>query len=361
MNIHEKWMKHALELAQKGRGFTSPNPMVGAVLVKNNQLIGEGYHPKFGDFHAEIEAIKNAGSEVKGSTLYVNLEPCSFHGKTPPCAREIIEAGIKDVHIAMIDPNPRVNGNGVRILEEANVKVCVGALESRARQLNRGFISVVEENRPWLTLKLAETADGYIADVSGKSKWITSAEARKFVKEQRKIHDAIMVGMGTVFKDDPGLLPGETDGFIPYRVILDDVLNIPYRFKLVSDDFKKRTVIITSQKSKEKKVEQLQKTGINVLQVNNDTLGWIRLSDAMKHLAEFGITSIYCEGGGQVAGSLIQSRLVDELQLFIAPRILGKGISSFSGFMKSLDSAIQLEWAEPRKIGTDILLRGKLK
>jgi diaminohydroxyphosphoribosylaminopyrimidine deaminase/5-amino-6-(5-phosphoribosylamino)uracil reductase len=237
----------------------------------------------------------------------------------------------------------------------------VGILENEARDLNRGFVHLVEKQRPWITLKMGQTADGYIADVSGKSRWITSTEARKYVREQRLRHDAIMVGMGTVYKDDPGLLPDERDGFIPYRVILDDSLNIPRQMKLITDNFKNRTIILTSQLEKAKRVARLEKLGINVLPVESDSFGWVLLSDALARLGEFGITSIYCEGGSQLAGSLIQEGLVDELQLFIAPKILGEGISTFSGFMKSLDNAIHLEWTEPRKLGQDILLRGKLR
>ncbi len=360
MTLNEKWMNRALVLAENGRGYTSPNPVVGAVLVKNDAVIAEGYHKEFGAPHAESIAIGKAGNNAKGATLYVNLEPCSFHGKTPPCVDAIVRSGIKEVIIGMIDPNPQVNGNGIKILEDAGIFVKVGILEKEAKTINRGFIKYIKENRPWITLKLAITADGFIADVTGKSKYITSEPARQFVKRQRSLHDAIMIGMGTVFKDDPSLLPESIDGFIPYRVILDEVLNIPYRFKLVSDDFRKRTVILTSQKGKKEKVKQLENAGINILNVSSDDFGWIKFPDSFRSLAEFGITSVYCEGGGQVAGSLITQRLVDELQLFISPKILGEGISSFGGFMRSLDEAISLNWGEPIKLGQDILLKGTI-
>ena len=360
MTIHEKWMNRALILAEKGRGYTSPNPVVGAVLIKNDTVISEGCHKKFGAPHAELIAIGKAGNNAKGATLYVNLEPCCFHGKTPPCVDAIIRSGIKEVIIGIIDPNPQVNGNGIRILEDAGIVVKVGILEKEAKTINRGFFKYIKKNRPWITLKLAITADGFIADVTGKSKWITSEPARQFVKEQRSFHDAVMVGMGTVFKDNPSLLPESTNGLIPYRIILDEVLNIPFRFKLVSDDFKKRTVILTSQKGKKEKVKQLKSAGINVLNVASDDFGWIKLPDALRSLAKFGITSVYCEGGGQVAGSLITQKVVDELQLFISPKILGEGISSFGGFMRSLDEAINLNWGEPIKLGQDIFLKGTI-
>ncbi len=360
MDQHKKRMKQVLDLAEQGKGYCSPNPMVGTVLIKNNKIIGEGYHRQFGAPHAEIEAIRQAGSEAKGATLYVNLEPCSHQGKTPPCTASIISAGITEVYISMIDPNPVVNRRGIQQLEAAGIKVHVGLLEQESKNLNRGFIYYITKKRPWITLKMAETADGYIADVSGKSQWISGAEARQYVMEQRTKHDAIMVGMGTIFKDNPSLLPVDTKQFIPYRIVLDDTFNIPPRLKLVSDEFRNRTIIVTTQSGKEKKIEQFKKMGVNVLQVPADSFGWIDLPAAMKCLAEFGITSVYSEGGALVAGSLIQSGLVDELQLFIAPKILGEGISTFGGFMKSLDNAVQLEWDEMRKLGQDILIRGKL-
>lgn len=360
MDRHRKWMQRALELAEKGRGFTSPNPMVGAVLVKDDQVVGEGYHEKFGGPHAEIRAIEQAGEAAGGSTLYVNLEPCCFSGKTPPCTDAIIAAGIAEVYIGMIDPNPQVNSEGVHQLQKSGIQVHIGLLGEEVRQLNRGFITTMEKSRPWITLKLAQTADGYIADVSGKSQWISCPEARDFTRHQRSLHDAVMVGMGTVFKDDPKLLPVNRDDYIPYRIALDDMLRIPARFQLVSDEFRKRTVIVTASAEKSKKIKQLQGSGVNILRVPGDSFGWIDLPAAMRKLWEFGITSIYAEGGSQVAGSLIQQGLVDEIQLIIAPKVLGEGIATFSGFMKSLDNAIQLEWDNFKKLGGDLLIKGKL-
>lgn len=361
MDEIEKWMQRALDLAEKGRGYTSPNPVVGAVLVKNNRVVGEGYHTRFGATHAEVVAIQEAGAAAYGATLYVNLEPCTYEGKTPPCVDAIIAAGVRKVVIGMIDPNPKVNGSGVRRLNAAGIQTRVGILEQACRRINRGFAKYIGHNRPWITLKMALTADGYIADVSGKSQWITSTDSRRFVREQRRRHDAIMIGMGTVFKDNPSLLPDNRQNFIPFRIILDDVLNIPYRFKLVSDQYKERTVILTVQQEKQRKVDHLERMGINILQVPADDFGWIDLPQAMRYLADFGITSIYCEGGGQVAGSLINYRLMDELQLFVAPKIIGEGISPFGGFIKPLDSAVQLDWTDFRQMGADVLLKGQLR
>jgi len=360
MVMHEIWMKRALELAENGRGWTSPNPVVGAVLVKDGQIVGEGYHHVFGAPHAEIEAIHNAGENVAGSTLYVSLEPCCYFGKTPPCVDTIIRSGVHEVVVATIDPNPKVNGEGIRALRNAGISVTVGVLEGQAKESNRGFFSMIQKNRPWVTLKLGLTADGFIADVTGKSRWITSEPSRVYVKEQRLKSDAIMVGMGTVFKDDPSLLPENRTGFIPYRVILDDVLNMPFRMKLVSDEYKQRTVLVVSTGEKEEKIKQMKALGVHVIRTERNELGWIDLKAALEALAGFGITSIFCEGGGQVAGSLVSERLIDELQVFIAPKILGTGIMAFSGLMKSLDEAIQLKWNEPVRIGEDIFIKGTL-
>ncbi|MDD5766691.1 MAG: bifunctional diaminohydroxyphosphoribosylaminopyrimidine deaminase/5-amino-6-(5-phosphoribosylamino)uracil reductase RibD [Candidatus Marinimicrobia bacterium] len=358
--MHEKWMKRALELAENGRGWTSPNPEVGAVLVKDGQIVGEGFHHLFGAPHAEIEAIRNAGENVAGSTLYVSLEPCCYFGKTPPCVETIIRSGIHEVVVATIDPNPKVNGEGIRALRNSGISVTVGILGGQAKESNRGFFSMIQKNRPWVTLKLGLTADGFIADVTGKSRWITSKPSRVYVKEQRLKYDAIMVGMGTVFKDDPSLLPENRTGYIPYRVILDDVLNMPFRMKLVSDEYKQRTVLVVSTGEKEEKIKQMKALGVHVIRTERNELGWIDLNAALEALAGFGINSIFCEGGGQVAGSLVSERLIDELQVFIAPKILGTGIMAFSGLMKSLDEAIQLKWNEPVKMGEDIFIKGTL-
>jgi diaminohydroxyphosphoribosylaminopyrimidine deaminase / 5-amino-6-(5-phosphoribosylamino)uracil reductase len=359
MDKHLKWMQRALDLAEKGRGFTSPNPMVGAVLIKNNTIIGEGYHAQFGDPHAEVMALGQAEGSAKGATLYVTLEPCSHQGKTPPCAPQLVGAGISDVYISMVDPNPRVNQNGIRLLKNAGIRVHTGLLEKEVRHLNRGYIRLIEEKRPWITLKLAQTADGYIADLSGKSQWITSPPAREYVIHQRSVHDGIMVGSGTVLKDNPTLLPEKKNAYIPRRIILDDMLRISEDMNLVTDKFRHRTLILTSSETNKEKMKHFSEKGVQLMHVPGNTHGGIDLSEALKALAEFGITSIYCEGGGQIAGTLIQEGLIDELQLFIAPKVLGKGLSTFGGFIKSLNEAIHLTWEETHMIGPDILIKGR--
>jgi len=362
MNTDEKYMRRCLELAQLASGNTAPNPMVGSVVVHQGRIIGEGYHQLYGQAHAEANAIRSLKdrSLLRESTLYVNLEPCCFQGKTPPCVEKIIAAGIRQVVVAMIDPNPAVNGRGIEQLQKAGIQVKTGVLEEEARQLNRGFIAIMTHQRPWVTLKLALTADGFIADVTGKSQWISSDQSRSIVKQQRQLHDGIMVGMGTVFKDDPGLLPAADANYVPYRIVLDESLKIPYRMRLVSDDYRHKTLILTVQNQKDKKRQELYKRKVGVYQVAGDDFGWIDIAAALDFLKQEGLTSLYCEGGGQLAGSLITAGLIDELQLFVAPKIIGEGIFSFSGFMKSLDEAYQLTWQSVEKVGPDIFLKGKL-
>ncbi|MBO8130669.1 MAG: bifunctional diaminohydroxyphosphoribosylaminopyrimidine deaminase/5-amino-6-(5-phosphoribosylamino)uracil reductase RibD [Candidatus Marinimicrobia bacterium] len=359
MNEHEILMKKALKLAEKGRGYTSPNPVVGAVIVKKGKIISEGYHDTFGKPHAEVIALQKAGEEAFGATLYVNLEPCCFSGKTPPCTQAIINAGIKKVVVGTIDPNPRVNGKGIKILKENGIEVVVGVLEKESKEINKGFFKYITKKLPYITLKFAMTLDGFIADVSGNSKWISSDKSRILVKTKRKSYDAIMVGIGTVLKDNPELLPAEKDGFIPYRVIIDDLLNIPITARLLNDNFRKRTIIVTKNVAKNKKINELKGRGVKIVISKENDFGWIDLNDALKKLADFGITSIYCEGGSQLAGSLINENLVDEIEIFIAPKIIGKGINFVSGFCKSIDEYIKLKFTNVEKIEEDLHIIGK--
>ena len=356
----DKLMRRAIQLAKKGRGKVSPNPMVGCVVEKDGEIIGEGYHEKFGKAHAEVVALEKAGAEAENATLYVNLEPCNCHSKTGACTDEIIEAGINKVVTAMEDPNPEINGQGIEQLRNAGIEVDVGILEEEAKKLNRGFIKVMKEGRPWLTLKLALTTDGYIGDSTGKSKWITSNDSLKYVRDSRARHDSVMVGRGTVMKDNPSLLPNNKEKFIPYRILIDESLTIPYKVNLVNDDYTDRTIILTADDEKEKRWNEFEKRHINIVQTNRLDIGWIDLYAGLEDIAEEGVTSIYCEGGGRLAGSLIERGLVDELQIFIAPKIIGEGIKSFSGIKKPLDDAIQLQWNEVKEFGQDIMLKGKL-
>ena len=360
MGNHEFWMRKALKLAEKGRGWTSPNPVVGAVLVKDETEISSGYHKKYGEPHAEVIAISNAGEKAQGATLYVNLEPCCIHGKTPPCTEAIIKAGIKKVIIGTIDPNPMVNGKGIETLREHGIEVLTGVLEEECRKINRGFFKYITTGLPWITLKLALTVDGFIADVSGNSKWISSRVSRNYVKRRRQNFDSIMVGIGTVMKDNPKLLPLEKSGYIPYRIVIDELLNIPINHNLVSDEYRNRTIIITCNTKKAEKIKHLTNRGIRVLQSASTEFGWVDIKAALKDLAKIGITSIFCEGGSQIAGSLIDKQLIDELEIFYSPKIIGKGINAFSGFYKTIEHPINIKWNHVEQSDEDIHLIGEL-
>jgi len=360
MTTDQELIKRTFELAEKGRGSTSPYPIVGTVIVKNGEIIAKGWHEKFGCDHAERMALREAGKDAEEATLYVNLEPCDFEGKTPPCTDAIIEAGISKVVVSMVDPNPRVSGKGIEILRNAGIEVVSGILQEEAEELNRGFIKYMKENRPWITLKMALTTDGYIGDATGNSRWITSDGALKYVRNERSKHDGVLVGLGTVLKDDPSLLPNDRDGYIPYRIVFDENLMIPYKAKLVNGEYTDRTIIVTGEEGKQKRWNEFQKRHVTILKAEKEKMGWLDLDDAFRELADNGITSVYCEGGGRLAGSLVDSGLIDELQVFIAPKILGEGIKSFDGMKRTLDEAIRLEWDHVEKFGPDILLKGRL-
>lgn len=360
MENHEFWMKKAIELAEKGRGWTSPNPVVGAVLVKDGVEISTGYHRKYGEPHAEVIAINGAGEKAKGATLYVNLEPCCIHGKTPPCTEAIIRAGVKKVVIGTIDPNPLINGKGIEILKNSGIEVITGILEEECRKINRGFFKYISTGLPWVTLKLALTIDGFIADMSGNSKWISSSNSRNQVKQKRSNFDSIMVGIGTVMKDNPELLPLDRSGYIPYRVVIDELLNTPINHNLVSDRYRNRTIIVTCNNKKEEKIKHLTNKGVKIIQTEPTDFGWVNMENALEKLADTGITSIFCEGGSQIAGSLINKRLIDEIEIFYAPKIIGKGINAFSGFHRTIEHPISIKWNYIEQLGEDIHLIGEL-
>ncbi|MEW6376507.1 MAG: bifunctional diaminohydroxyphosphoribosylaminopyrimidine deaminase/5-amino-6-(5-phosphoribosylamino)uracil reductase RibD, partial [Thermodesulfobacteriota bacterium] len=264
MKDDEHWMKRVLRLAEKGRGRTSPNPMVGAVLVKDGKVVGEGYHARAGEAHAEILAIRKAGEEARGSTLYLNLEPCTYYGRTPPCAPVVIEAGVKRVVIGMEDPNPLVKGKGVGNLTSAGLDVVVGILEKECRRLNEAFCKYILKKEPFTILKVASTLDGKIATRKGDSKWISGEASRRYVHRLRDQVDGIVVGIGTILKDDPMLTVRIKGGRDPYRIILDSRLRIPEGAKVIGTSPSK-TIVATTELAPKEKVERLEKNGVRVL------------------------------------------------------------------------------------------------
>ena len=351
-----KRMRHALDLARKGAGYVLPNPMVGAVIVKEGKTIGAGFHERFGGAHAEVNALAQAGSAAKRATLYVTLEPCSHYGKTPPCVDAILAARVARVVVAMQDPNPQVAGNGIARLQEQGVQVDVGLLTAEAVDLNKPFIKFITKHRPFVTLKIAQTLDGRIADAHGASRWISSVEARKLVHQWRFEAGAVLVGIGTVLQDDPRLTIRHADGPQPFRIVLDRNLRIPLTSQLLTDEFAKKTILITSDaRSDSLKIEQIAANGARLLQLPLQN-GRFELSQVLAALAELGIAHIFIEGGADIASAFLQANSVDRLCVFVAPKIFGAGKTAFQIPGYSAKYPLQLRSASWCAIGPDMLL-----
>lgn len=324
--MEEKFMKLALELAKKGEGKVSPNPMVGCVIVKDNKIIGTGYHECYGGNHAEVNAINNANEDVKGATMYVTLEPCAHYGKTPPCAERIVREGIKKVVIGIKDPNKKVRGKGIKILEEGNVEVKFSTLKEECTKINEKFLKYIVEKRPFIALKLASTLDGKIATKTFDSKWISNEDSRAYVQTLRNAYKGILVGVNTVIKDNPKLTCRLENGINPVRIVLDTNGRIP----LESNIFKENgsNIILVGENIKEDIVNKLESTRATIIKCPLKD-GKIDLNYSLKKLGEIGIDSILIEGGGQVAASFLKENLIDKLYCFISMKIIGgDGINS---------------------------------
>lgn len=351
------YMKQVLKLAVKADGHTSPNPLVGCVIVKGGRVIASGYHKKAGANHAERDALVRAGKKAGGSVMYVNLEPCSHYGRTPPCADFIIEKGVREVVAAMRDPNPRISGRGFRKLRSAGIRVRTGILEKEAQKLNRVFVKNMGHNRPYVFMKAGMSADGKVALKNGKSKWITSEKSRRHAQLLRKKADAILVGINTVIADNPRL-----DCRIDRRkrikkVILDSRGRTPLNARIF-DKVKKGEVFIFTSKMKRGKIIQLEKKGAAVLFLDKITPAAV-LSELFKR----GVMSVLVEGGSAVASSFIRAKLVDELYLYIAPLIIGSDGLGYFGDMElsKMRNVFRIEDRAIEKIGPDILIRGNVK
>ncbi len=351
-------MARAIELAQKGTGLVSPNPRVGAVILQDGKIISEGWHKKFGGPHAEVEAIKNAkGISLEGATIVVNLEPCSHFGKTPPCCDLIIKKKFAKVVIGMKDPNPLVVGNGIKKLKKAGIEVISGILEEEAKWLNRTFIKHITTSMPYVVLKVAQSIDGKIATESGESQWITCEESRKEGHKLRAELDAILVGKNTVNKDNPQLIVRNIKGRDPFRIVLDTNLSLPLIKNVFIDENNNKTIVCCSKNSADsEKAKKLLHLGVNIFPVKTGRTGKIDLQDCLQKLSEqFQIASILVEGGAEIHSSFIRQNLVDEIHFFIAPKIIGKGISAFDGLMiKKLSEAREFEIKEISRSGEDL-------
>ncbi|MDP2989383.1 MAG: bifunctional diaminohydroxyphosphoribosylaminopyrimidine deaminase/5-amino-6-(5-phosphoribosylamino)uracil reductase RibD [Kiritimatiellota bacterium] len=357
---HNYWMARALALARRGEGLTRPNPPVGAVIVRGRRLVGQGWHHHAGALHAEALAIRNAGGRARNATLYVTLEPCCTQGRTPPCTRAIIQSGIRRVVLAARDPNPRHNGRGIAILRKAGLEVIEGVAASEARQLIAPFEQWIRTSRPYLTLKLAVSLDGKIADERGRSRWITGPAARRQVQAWRRSADAILVGARTGKADDPSLLPKPPGGRRPWRVIVDTHGTLASSAKIFTDGFQTQTIIATTRRCPVRRQTAWRATGAQVW-VLPGSPGRVSLAALMKKLGHLGCLHVLCEGGGELAAALIRAGLVNEFRFFIAPRIIGggKAPSAIGGAGWPLSAAPKLVFTECRRMGHDILIKAR--
>jgi diaminohydroxyphosphoribosylaminopyrimidine deaminase / 5-amino-6-(5-phosphoribosylamino)uracil reductase len=360
-SLDEKYMRMALALAEKAGGRTSPNPMVGAVVVKNGRIVGRGYHRQAGSPHAEAIALKKAGTNAKGAVLYVTLEPCSHTQKrTPPCAPLVVRCGIKRLVAAMKDPNPLVSGNGLKTLRRAGIGVIAGVLEDEARRLNEAYIKHVTTGLPFVTLKIAQTLDGKIATASGASKWITGESARRAGHQLRDRHDAILVGINTILKDDPSLTTRIPGGRDPARVILDSRLRTPPTAKVITQKSAAKTYLVTLDSMPKDKLGGLLDAGAEIL-IARAKNGRVDLKYLMKMLGGFGISSVLIEGGAEVNASALRAGIVDKVTAFIAPMLMTgtDSLCSIGGTSpRNLGKAIRLRDVSSRFIGPDLMVEG---
>jgi len=349
-------MELALELAQKAAGRTSPNPLVGAVIVKDNKIIGQGYHKKAGTPHAERIALLAAGEEAQDADLYVTLEPCNHFGRTPPCTEAIIAAKLKNVYVAALDPNPLVAGQGIIKLKNMGINVVTGIKEQEAKVLNEVFFKYITTRLPYVVVKSAASLDGKIATREGHSQWITGKEARSFGHQLRNMYDAIMVGIGTVSADDPQLTCRLENGKDPIRIIVDSKLSISPEAKVLNLNSTAPTIIATTKNASHENIQRLASKA-EILEVNSGDR--VDLNQLIKILGSKEITSILVEGGAALNGSLIEEKLVDKFHLFYAPLIIGG--SSAPGFAGGLgparlEDALKLKDVDIKNIGEDILV-----
>ncbi|MTI48237.1 bifunctional diaminohydroxyphosphoribosylaminopyrimidine deaminase/5-amino-6-(5-phosphoribosylamino)uracil reductase RibD [Sporosalibacterium faouarense] len=363
MNI--KFMERAIDLATRGSGYTNPNPLVGAVIVKNNKVIGEGYHKYYGGSHAEINAFNNSTEQVEGATMYVTLEPCSHYGKTPPCVKAIVDKGIRKVVIGMEDPNPVVAGRGIKFLKENDIEVVSEVMVDEVKKLNEIFIKYITTRKPFCILKTAMTLDGKIATITGDSKWITNKNSRKYVHEIRHRVSGIMVGIGTVLKDDPMLTTRfiQTEARNPIRIIVDSKCRIPLDSKVLNINSNSKTIVATTKQADNKKIEKIKERGAEVLVVPMKDRR-VDLNSLIGTLGEKGIDSVLIEGGSTLSSSAINEDIVDKYMSFIAPKIIGGKNAKTPVAGKGcsvMKDAIILKDLNIKRFGDDLMIEGYIR
>nr|WP_041556094.1 bifunctional diaminohydroxyphosphoribosylaminopyrimidine deaminase/5-amino-6-(5-phosphoribosylamino)uracil reductase RibD [Carnobacterium sp. 17-4] len=358
--MDELYMRMALDLARKGKGWTTPNPLVGAVIVKGGRVIGQGYHQKYGQPHAEVNAIVSAKKDVTGATLYVTLEPCSHFGKTPPCSDLLIDKNIKRVVVGTLDPNPLVAGKGIERLRSNGIEVVTGVLEEESQKLNEIFIKYIVTKEPFVVMKNAMSLDGKIATVTGESQWISGESSRKQVHSLRHELAGIMVGIETIIKDDPQLTSRTLNSRNPIRIVVDSQLRIPIASKVLTQQDKAKTIVATTKRANNEKLETLKQMGIEVI-VTKEKYGRVDLQELMKVVGAKGIDSILLEGGATLNFSALEEGIVDKIQSYIAPKIIGgkEAKTAVEGAgVHSLKSAFQIDRMTPVMVGEDLFVEG---
>jgi len=362
LSADKNYLKLALELASKGEGLTSPNPMVGALVVKEDEIVGKGFHPAAGKPHAEIYALREAGDQTRLATMYVTLEPCNHQGRTPPCTEAIIAAGISRVVIGMEDPNPKVAGKGIARLRESGIDTIFGILEDECQRLNENYIKYITSNTPFVTLKIAASMDGRIATHNGHSHWITNEKSRRYVHQLRNKTDAILIGIGTLLQDNPKLttrLP-QKKGRNPYRIIVDSNLRTPLHANIFGADAREKLILATSCK-KHDELKLYQDRVHCLLQIPTNELGQLDLKVLMNKLAGLEIMSVLIEGGSEISGSSVDAGIVDKICFFFAPLLIGgrgsTGIMGGQG-IDFIPEAKRVKGLKIKRFGTDICIEG---
>lgn len=340
--MDEKYMDLALELAEKGRGYVNPNPMVGAVVIKDGEIVGKGWHKFYGGPHAEVYTLDEAGEKAEGATIYVTLEPCSHFGKTPPCAEKIKKMKIKKCVIACLDPNPIVAGRGKKILEEAGIEVVVGVREKEAKELNKVFMKYITEKNPYLFLKCAITLDGKIATNERDSKWITNEKSREKVQFLRHEYMGIMVGINTLINDNPRLTARIENGVNPFRIVVDPHLRTPLESNFVNMADDNKSIIVTSKENeKNDKITELENKNVKIIYMEGFNFS---VHEILKKIGELKIDSVLLEGGSYLISKAFKENRIDGGEIFIAPKILGGGLPFIDGFdFKEIKDCFHLE------------------
>ena len=362
LSYDEKYMRLAMQLAGNAIGRTSPNPLVGAVIVKDNRVVGCGWHRKAGTPHAEVHALNQAGELAQGADVYVTLEPCAHYGKTPPCSKALVEAKVKNVYGGLLDVNPKVAGKGFKILEDAGIHVEYGFLQDELRKQNEVFFKWIEHKKPFIVLKAAMTLDGKIATATGQSKWITNETSRAYGYKLRDIYDGIMVGINTVIEDNPMLTARVDGGKNPIRIVVDSSLKIDINANVVQDKSAK-TIVATTDKADKDKILKLQAQDVDVIVVDKDKNDKVDIEKLLDILGQQNICSILVEGGATLSGSFVAKKLVDKVYFFIAPKIVGgkeaKTPVAGTGIL-NLQEALALKDIQVEKLDEDILIIGRV-